>query len=127
MVEISAPVQLDKDGTHLLIPMFLILPLSTSSSSFCHVGYGSAVRSSSITLLPSFLNATGLVENQQNAQAGEELPTSGSSTSRDSQYQAWKAIGLVRSQCPQVRGNYSKAVASQQEIELIESKVLPLT
>jgi hypothetical protein len=51
--------------------MFLILPLSTSSSSFCQVGYGSAVRSSSITLLPSFLNAIGLVGNQQNAQADE--------------------------------------------------------
>ena len=44
--------------TYLLTPMFLIFPFSTSSSSFCQVGYGFSVRSKSIP--PSSLNATGL-------------------------------------------------------------------
>lgn len=45
--------------TYLLIPMLRILPLSTSSSSFFQVGYGSAVKATSSSLL-SFLKAMGL-------------------------------------------------------------------
>lgn len=49
-----------KDGrTHLLMPILRTLPLATTSSSACHVGYGSAVRPSSSTVVP-FLNAIGL-------------------------------------------------------------------
>lgn len=47
-------------GTYLLIPMLRILPLSTSSSSFCQVGYGLAVNSLSKTLFEPFLKAIGL-------------------------------------------------------------------
>lgn len=86
--EMSAPVRLDKDGTHLLIPMFLILPLSTSSSSFCQVGYGSAVRSSSKVVVPS-LNATGLVGISKMLKLVSNRLTSESSTSQDNRYQAW--------------------------------------
>ena len=45
--------------TYLLTPMLRTLPLSTSSSSFCQVGYGFAVSSSSTTLSEPFLNAIG--------------------------------------------------------------------
>lgn len=47
-------------STHLLVPMLRTLPLSTISSSFFHVGYGSAVKAISSSLLPPFLNAMGL-------------------------------------------------------------------
>lgn len=52
----------DNAGTYLLTPMLRTLPLSTSSSSFFHVGYGFAVSSSSTTLLEPFLNAIGLTK-----------------------------------------------------------------
>lgn len=45
---------------YLETPMFRTLPFSTISSSFFHVGNGSAVRASSRTLSVPFLKATGL-------------------------------------------------------------------
>ena len=52
--------------------MLRTLPLSTSSSSFCHVGYGSAVKASSTSLFVPFLKAIGLI-----AGAHQECPLLG--------------------------------------------------